>query len=108
MPPGREFDTADVRLHHEELQPCAQPHPAGHTGGPSHQQMGALVHQEQRPARGGAHADDQVTSQPEFLPVTGEGRDPMPESQALVRLIDELRPAVQFSLHGVEVGGSFL
>ncbi|MGW6752662.1 M14 family zinc carboxypeptidase [Streptomyces sp. NPDC055006] len=48
------------------------------------------------------------TSQPEFLPVTGEGRDPMPESQALVWLIDELRPAVQFSLHGVEVGGSFL
>ncbi len=32
----------------------------------------------------------------------------MPESEALVRLIDELRPVVQFSLHGVEVGGSFL
>ncbi|MEN1885450.1 M14 family zinc carboxypeptidase [Streptomyces mirabilis] len=47
-------------------------------------------------------------AQPEFPPVTSDPRPVMPESEALVRLIDELRPVVQFSLHGVEVGGSFL
>lgn len=47
-------------------------------------------------------------AQPEFPPVMSDPRPVMPESEALVRLIDELRPVVQFSLHGVEVGGSFL
>ncbi|MFF7599520.1 M14 family zinc carboxypeptidase [Streptomyces mirabilis] len=47
-------------------------------------------------------------AQPEFPPVVSDPRPVMPESEALVRLIDELRPVVQFSLHGVEVGGSFL
>lgn len=49
-----------------------------------------------------------LAAQPEFPPVAGDPRAPMPESEALVRLIDELRPVVQFSLHGVEVGGTFL
>lgn len=47
-------------------------------------------------------------AQPEFPPVASDPRPAMPESEALVRLIDELHPVVQFSLHGVEVGGSFL
>ncbi|WP_329117345.1 M14 family zinc carboxypeptidase [Streptomyces sp. NBC_01465] len=46
--------------------------------------------------------------QPESLPAQGDGRDPLPESSALVRLLDELRPTVQFSLHGIEFGGAFL
>ncbi|WP_328707853.1 M14 family zinc carboxypeptidase [Streptomyces mesophilus] len=48
------------------------------------------------------------TRQPEFLPGAGDERPVMPESQALVAVLDELRPTVQFSLHGNEVGGSFL
>jgi hypothetical protein len=48
------------------------------------------------------------TSQPEFPPAEGDPRPAMPESRVLMRLIDELRPVAQFSLHGVEVGGSFL
>ncbi|GGX54676.1 M14 family zinc carboxypeptidase [Streptomyces fructofermentans] len=47
-------------------------------------------------------------SQPEFPPVSTDPHLPMPESRALIGLIDELRPVLQFSLHGVEVGGSFL
>ncbi|WP_329526370.1 M14 family zinc carboxypeptidase [Streptomyces sp. NBC_01462] len=47
-------------------------------------------------------------AQPEFPPVAGDPRAPMPESEALLGLIDELRPVVQFSLHGVEAGGTFL
>ncbi|MGW3631290.1 M14 family zinc carboxypeptidase [Streptomyces sp. NPDC005122] len=47
-------------------------------------------------------------AQPEFPPIAGDPRAPMPESEALLGLIDELRPVVQFSLHGVEVGGTFL
>ena len=46
--------------------------------------------------------------QPESLPAPGERREPLPESAALVRLLDELRPAAQFTLHGIEVGGAFL
>ncbi|MFE1307549.1 M14 family zinc carboxypeptidase [Streptomyces sp. NPDC058755] len=45
--------------------------------------------------------------QPESLPVPGSAREQLPESAALVRLLDELRPAVQFTLHGIEVGGAF-
>ncbi|MET8976187.1 M14 family zinc carboxypeptidase [Streptomyces sp. NPDC004539] len=43
--------------------------------------------------------------QPESMPVGG---GLLPESAALVRLLDELRPDVQFSLHGIEFGGAFV
>ncbi|MFK4100204.1 M14 family zinc carboxypeptidase [Streptomyces sp. NPDC019531] len=44
--------------------------------------------------------------QPESLPLPpGE---PLPESAALVRLLDELRPVAQFTLHGIEFGGAFV
>ncbi|MEV6541592.1 M14 family zinc carboxypeptidase [Streptomyces sp. NPDC051665] len=46
--------------------------------------------------------------QPESMPARGEGRQPLPESSALVRLLDELRPAAQFTLHGIEFGGGFV
>ncbi|MGW3726475.1 M14 family zinc carboxypeptidase [Streptomyces sp. NPDC000851] len=45
--------------------------------------------------------------QPESLPAHGEDRQPLPESAALVRLLDELRPVAQFTLHGIEFGGAF-
>ncbi|MCK1823793.1 dehydrogenase, partial [Streptomyces sp. XM83C] len=45
--------------------------------------------------------------QPESLPSPGDPRPPLPESATLLRLLDELRPAVQFTLHGIEVGGAF-
>ncbi|MEU1477305.1 M14 family zinc carboxypeptidase [Streptomyces sp. NPDC005760] len=44
--------------------------------------------------------------QPESLPMP-PGR-PLPESAALVRLLDELRPVAQFTLHGIEFGGAFV
>ena len=45
--------------------------------------------------------------QPEWLP---EGADcaVLPETRALLRLQDELRPFLQCSLHGVDVGGAFV
>lgn len=44
--------------------------------------------------------------QPESLPMPpGE---PLPESAALLRLLDELRPVAQFTLHGIEFGGAFV
>ncbi len=46
--------------------------------------------------------------QPELLPAPGSGRPPMPESVALTGLIDELRPILQCSLHGVDFGGAFV
>ncbi|MQS12212.1 3-hydroxyacyl-CoA dehydrogenase [Streptomyces kaniharaensis] len=46
--------------------------------------------------------------QPELLPAPGSGRRPMPESLALTGLIDELRPFLQCSLHGVDFGGAFV
>ncbi|WP_051709419.1 M14 family zinc carboxypeptidase [Streptomyces sp. NRRL S-350] len=46
--------------------------------------------------------------QPELLPAPGSGRPPMPESVALTGLIDELRPFLQCSLHGVDFGGAFV
>ncbi|MGW3038912.1 M14 family zinc carboxypeptidase [Kitasatospora sp. NPDC001159] len=46
--------------------------------------------------------------QPELLPAPGSGRPPMPESLALTGLIDELRPFLQCSLHGVDFGGAFV
>ncbi|MFF7975613.1 M14 family zinc carboxypeptidase [Streptomyces sp. NPDC007905] len=45
--------------------------------------------------------------QPESLPAPGTGRRPLPESAALVRLLDTLRPVAQFTLHGIEFGGAF-
>ncbi|MFK0105146.1 M14 family zinc carboxypeptidase [Streptomyces sp. NPDC091217] len=45
--------------------------------------------------------------QPESPPAPGTGREPLPESTALVRLLDELRPTAQFTLHGIEIGGAF-
>ena len=44
--------------------------------------------------------------QPESLPMPpGE---PLPESATLVRVLDELRPLAQFTLHGIEFGGAFV
>ncbi|MEU4115409.1 M14 family zinc carboxypeptidase [Kitasatospora sp. NPDC028055] len=43
--------------------------------------------------------------QPEWAPAIG-GR--LPESRILLDLIDELRPALQLSLHTADVGGTFL
>ncbi|MFD0277112.1 M14 family zinc carboxypeptidase [Kitasatospora sp. NPDC127111] len=46
--------------------------------------------------------------QPELLPAADAGRAPMPESLVLTGLIDELRPVLQCSLHGVDFGGAFV
>ncbi|MFF4038896.1 M14 family zinc carboxypeptidase [Streptomyces sp. NPDC001816] len=46
--------------------------------------------------------------QPESPPAPGTGRQPLPESAALVRMLDELRPVAQFTLHGIEFGGAFM
>ncbi|MFF0409543.1 M14 family zinc carboxypeptidase [Kitasatospora sp. NPDC004745] len=48
------------------------------------------------------------TEQPELLPAPGSGLPPMPESLVLTGLIDELRPFLQCSLHGVDFGGAFV
>ncbi|MEU9331667.1 M14 family zinc carboxypeptidase [Streptomyces sp. NPDC048290] len=45
--------------------------------------------------------------QPEWLP-GGPGAAALPETRALLALQDELRPVLQCSLHGVDVGGGFL
>ncbi|UCM90266.1 M14 family zinc carboxypeptidase [Streptomyces marincola] len=47
-------------------------------------------------------------SQPEFLPMPDDGRPRLPESETLLALLDELRPEIQFSLHGSEMGGAFV
>ncbi|MDT0443279.1 M14 family zinc carboxypeptidase [Streptomyces johnsoniae] len=47
-------------------------------------------------------------SQPEFLPAPGGNRRPLPESEILLALLDELRPEFQFTLHGSEMGGAFV
>ncbi|TCR17171.1 M14 family zinc carboxypeptidase [Streptomyces sp. BK205] len=44
--------------------------------------------------------------QPESLPMPPGV--PLPESAALVRILDELRPIAQFTLHGIEFGGAFV
>ncbi|MEU2772682.1 M14 family zinc carboxypeptidase [Streptomyces sp. NPDC007162] len=46
-----------------------------------------------------------AAEQPEWAPLEG---GQLPESQALFRVIDELRPFLQCSLHGVEAGGSWV
>ncbi|NUS17785.1 MAG: 3-hydroxyacyl-CoA dehydrogenase [Streptomyces sp.] len=43
--------------------------------------------------------------QPEHAPSLGVQ---LPESRILLGLIDDLRPFVQFSLHGIDVGGTFV
>lgn len=45
--------------------------------------------------------------QPEWLP-EGEGGAVLPETRTLLDLQDELRPFLQCSLHGVDVGGAFV
>ncbi|WP_413759394.1 M14 family zinc carboxypeptidase [Streptomyces sp. MMBL 11-3] len=45
--------------------------------------------------------------QPEWLP-DGAGRAALPETRTLLALQDELRPFLQCSLHGVDVGGGFV
>ncbi|MET7378875.1 M14 family zinc carboxypeptidase [Streptomyces sp. NPDC005526] len=45
--------------------------------------------------------------QPEWLP-DGAGAAALPETRALLDLQDELRPFLQCSLHGVDVGGGFV
>ncbi|WP_405004540.1 M14 family zinc carboxypeptidase [Kitasatospora purpeofusca] len=46
--------------------------------------------------------------QPELLPHPDGPLAPMPESRVLTGLIDELRPVLQCSLHGVDFGGAFV
>jgi Zinc carboxypeptidase len=48
------------------------------------------------------------SEQPEWLPVAASGRRPLPETRTLTAVIDGLRPFLQFSLHGVDVGGSYV
>ncbi|MFF4381053.1 M14 family zinc carboxypeptidase [Kitasatospora sp. NPDC001547] len=43
--------------------------------------------------------------QPEWAPAIGAD---LPESRALLDLVDELRPTLQFSLHSTDVGGTFV
>jgi hypothetical protein len=45
--------------------------------------------------------------QPEWLPEGADGAT-LPETRALLDLQDELRPVLQCSLHGVDVGGAFV
>ncbi|MFG2575848.1 M14 family zinc carboxypeptidase [Streptomyces sp. NPDC048481] len=45
--------------------------------------------------------------QPEWLP-DGPAAAALPETRALLRLQDELKPFLQCSLHGVDVGGAFV
>ncbi|MFD9123631.1 M14 family zinc carboxypeptidase [Kitasatospora sp. NPDC059571] len=49
-----------------------------------------------------------VDGQPEWLPPPGADWATLPETTALTGVIDELRPFLQCSLHGVDVGGSFV
>ncbi|MGW0595720.1 M14 family zinc carboxypeptidase [Streptomyces sp. NPDC002776] len=46
-----------------------------------------------------------AAEQPEWAPIVSRQ---LPESQALFRVIDELRPFLQCSLHSVEAGGSWV
>lgn len=46
--------------------------------------------------------------QPEWAPSIRPENDQLPESQALIDLIDELRPFLQCSLHGNDLGGSWI
>lgn len=46
--------------------------------------------------------------QPEWLPPDGDLRGALPETRALTAVIDRLRPVLHCSLHGIDVGGSFV
>ncbi|MCF2531953.1 3-hydroxyacyl-CoA dehydrogenase [Yinghuangia sp. KLBMP8922] len=46
--------------------------------------------------------------QPELAPSIRAPGDVLPESQALISVIEELRPVVQISLHGIDVGGTWV
>jgi hypothetical protein len=46
--------------------------------------------------------------QPEWAPSIRPEGDQLPESQVLIGLIDELRPFLQCSLHGNDLGGSWI
>jgi hypothetical protein len=46
--------------------------------------------------------------QPEWAPSIRAADDQLPESRILVELIDELRPFLQCSLHGNDLGGSWI
>ncbi|NUS10603.1 MAG: 3-hydroxyacyl-CoA dehydrogenase [Streptomyces sp.] len=45
--------------------------------------------------------------QPEWAPSIRPADDQLPESEALTALIDELRPVLQCSLHGNDIGGAW-
>lgn len=50
-----------------------------------------------------------TAEQPEWLPHDGEDRGPaLPETRALVGVLDRLRPVLQCSLHSIDIGGSFV
>lgn len=49
-----------------------------------------------------------AAEQPEWLAADGGLGDALPETRALIGVIDELRPVLQVSLHGIDVGGSFV
>jgi hypothetical protein len=50
-----------------------------------------------------------AAEQPEWLPHDGAVQSAaLPETRALVGLLDALRPALQCSLHAIDVGGSFV
>jgi hypothetical protein len=50
-----------------------------------------------------------AAEQPEWLPSKGFAQDAaLPETRALLEVLDELRPVLQCSLHGIDVGGSFV
>lgn len=46
--------------------------------------------------------------QPEWFLAAPHSEAALPETRALIRMIDDLRPILQCSLHGVDVGGSFV
>jgi hypothetical protein len=46
--------------------------------------------------------------QPEWAPSIRPAGDALPESEALTALIDELRPELQCSLHGNDIGGAWV
>ncbi|WP_127356764.1 M14 family zinc carboxypeptidase [Actinacidiphila soli] len=49
-----------------------------------------------------------AAEQPEWLAADGRLSGALPETRALIEVIDELRPVLQISLHGIDVGGSFV
>jgi len=50
-----------------------------------------------------------AAEQPEWLPDDNPAARPvLPETRALVGVLDKLRPVLQCSLHGIDVGGSFV